>query len=117
LIVFAGGVINVSGDKQMAIETGRRTLYELAAENGDQRYLIMYTSNKSRRMLLDCAREHGERLVPLTGHENIVFAKRAADGATMGEWRIRWTGRTQREAVSSKLPWIGDLKELEAAHA
>lgn len=28
-------------------------------------------------------------------------------GARIGEWRIRWSGRTQREAVGSELPWIG----------
>jgi len=92
----------------MAIRTGARTLYELAAQNGDRRILLAYCSNRGRRTVWEVARKHAERLVALTGAENIEFAKRASDGATMGAWRIRWTGRTQREAVGSKLPWIGD---------
>lgn len=94
--------------RRTVIRPGARTLYELVAQNGDQRFLIMYRSNRSRRMLLDSCRKHGERLVKLTGVADITFAKRAGDGATMGAWRIRWTGRTQREAVGSELPWIGD---------
>lgn len=78
----------------MAIRPGARTLYELAIENGDQRILLAYCINRSRRILWKVARQHGIRLVALTGAENIVFAKRAGDGATMGDWRIRWTGRT-----------------------
>jgi hypothetical protein len=54
--------------------------------------------------------------VALTGTSDITFAKRAGDGATMGPWRIRWTGRTQREAANmGRLPWIGDLKETTTA--
>jgi len=90
------------------ITPGARTLYELAIENGEQRLLLAYCSNRCRRTIWDIARKHGVRLVALTGTENIEFAKRAGDGATMGSWRIRWTGRTQREAVDSRLPWIGD---------
>ena len=91
------------------IQTGARTLYELAIEKGDRRFLVMYTSNRSRRLLLDSCRKHGEKLVALTGADELTLAKRAGDGATMGDWRIRWTGRTQREAQDSKLPWIGEF--------
>lgn len=94
----------------MATTPGARTLYELAIENGEQRLLLAYCSNRTRQTIWKVARQHGERLVALTGEENITFAKRAGDGAAMGDWRIRWTGRTQREAVDSKLPWIGDQR-------
>ena len=94
----------------MAITPGARTLYELAIENADQRILLAYCSNCTRRTIWKVASQHCDRLMALTGAENIDFAKRAGDGATMGAWRIRWTGRTQREAADSKLQWIGDTK-------
>jgi hypothetical protein len=68
----------------VAITTGARTLYELAIENGEQRLLLAYSSNRCRADELDIARKPAERLVALTETENIAFAKRAGDGATMG---------------------------------
>lgn len=91
------------------IRPGARTLYELIVERGDNRILVMYTSSRGRRMLLDCARKHADKLTALTGTDSLDFAKRASAGATMGEWTLRWTGRTQREAYDSRLPWVGDL--------
>jgi hypothetical protein len=99
----------------MSIEVGRRTLYELAIENGNRRILLAYCSNRGRRTVLDVMRKHGETLTQLAGTDTMNFAKRSGDGATIGAWRVFWTGRTQREAVDSKLPWIGDLKAEVAA--
>jgi hypothetical protein len=88
-----------------------QTLYELAIENGDTRYLLMYCSNRCRRTILEVAQKHCAALIRLTGDQGINWLDKAAGGATMGAWRIRWTGRTQRDAASTgKLAWIGDLK-------
>lgn len=87
------------------------TRYELAAINGDTRILLVYSYGRGRRAILESARKHGEKLVALTGRQSIDFAKRASDGATMGDWQIRFTGRTQRDAIcSGELPWIGDIR-------
>ena len=92
------------------IATGRPTLYELAITKGDQRFLIMYCGRQGRSTIWDCCQEHGLKLVALTGCENLTFAKLTRDGAMMGDWQIRFTGRTQRDAHSTnQLPWIGDL--------
>lgn len=95
----------------MSVTVGRATLYELVMERGagEPRYLLMYTNNRSRRILLESCRSHGETIAKLTNANRIVFAKKSGDGATVGGWRIHWSGRTQREAVRDPLPWIGDL--------
>src|SRR5579863_4709606 len=94
------------------IRPGARTLYELALIKGrSPLFLIMYTSHRGRRTLLDCVYQHRESLVAITGADTIKLEKKSADGAMIGEWRINWTGRTQREAATSKLPWIGDWRK------
>ena len=88
---------------------GRPTLYELAAIKGEQSILVAYCGNRTRRMILRACRERAEALVALTGDKSIGFSRRAAEGATMGEWSIRFTGRTQRDAISAgELPYVKD---------
>lgn len=89
---------------------GRATLYELAAIRGDQRILIAYCGRRGRGGILAACRKRGAALVALTGAESIGFASQAADGATMGEWGIRFTGRTQRDAIQA-----GELAYVEDA--
>ena len=85
------------------------TLYELAVSRGESAYLVQYT-RKSRSALLHSCRKFGGQLVKLTGAESLVFAKRAADGATLEDWRIRYTGRTEHDAiVGGELPFIRDI--------
>lgn len=89
----------------------RATLYELTMSHGDEHILIAYASNKGRTMLWKCvtSEERVHQIIARTGTEEITFAKRAGDGATMGEWSIRFTGRTQRDAIGEgELPYIGD---------
>lgn len=90
------------------------TRYELVASrgNGADRYLIAYTSRNNRRGLWAAVTEptRAAKLVKLTGSPEITFAKRAGDGATMGEWRIAFSGRTQRECyLEGELPYVGDI--------
>lgn len=89
----------------------RATLYELTMSRGDEHFLIAYASNKGRTMLWKCVTsdQRVHQIIAKTGTEAITFAKRAGDGATMGAWAIRFTGRTQRDAISQgELPYIGD---------
>ena len=95
------------------------TRYELIAERGETRILILYTSQRSRPGLLVACRQRGPDVVALccpSGEELITFGENWADGATIGEWRIRFSGRTQREAIiAGELPWIGAAAEMGAA--
>lgn len=86
------------------------TRYELIAELGERRVLIAYCMRQGRHTLLTAAQKHGQALIDFMGigpEARIEFLKPASAGARIGEWRIRWSGRTQRDAVGSELPWIG----------
>ena len=84
------------------------TCYELAIRHADGRtYLLAYCGSKSRETVFRIARKHGTRIVEVTGVDQIFFAKRSADGAIVGDWRIVWTGRTERDAITNgELPFI-----------
>jgi len=88
------------------------TRYELVAEGPDgRRVLIGYNMRQGRSALLAACRKHGQALIELMGLDDtatIAFLKPASLGATMGTWRVRFSGRTQREAIGSELPWIGE---------
>lgn len=89
------------------------TRYELAAVRGDQKVLVCYSASRSRQTILSLCRQWAARLTALTGSETIGFAKKAEDGAAMGAWKIRFTGRTQREAIiEGELPFIGADPEV-----
>jgi hypothetical protein len=79
-----------------------RTRYEVTAKHPDGReILIGYTSRKGRQGLCELVSARTERataIVYLCKADTYHTAKRAADGMTCGQWTIRFTGRTQRDA-------------------
>jgi hypothetical protein len=86
------------------------TRYEMAATKGDRSVLVCYASNRSRQAMHKYIQNRAEQLIKLTGATTMEFGSRVADGCMMGEWSIRFTGRTQRECIlSTELPFIGDL--------
>lgn len=97
------------------------TRYELIAERGDTRILIAYSMRTGRHSLLTACQKHGPALIAFMGIEDthlLVFLKPAKLGAHIGPaanpWSIRFSGRTQREAIGSELVWIGDQAERAA---
>ncbi len=93
------------------------TRYELVLERGDTRIRICYSMRTGRHSLLTACQKHGQTLVDYIGMDDkaqMVFLKPASRGAQIGEWSIRFTGRTQRDAIStrSELPWIGDFEKV-----
>lgn len=110
---------NAQGDQHMSdtrtrLEkmVGRRTLYELAAIKGDRRVLVAYCSGRGRRQLWAAITDirRIDHVIRLTGAREAVFAKAAIGGATLGEWEVRFTGRTQREAIiEGELPYVAEL--------
>jgi hypothetical protein len=95
----------------------RPTRYELIAERGETRILIGYRMRTGRLAILKACQEHGPALIAFMGITDahlLVFLKPAKLGAHIGSasdpWSIRFTGRTQRDAIStdSELPFIGD---------
>lgn len=89
------------------------TRYEIVATNGPDKILVGYSARKGRRGLLGMVRLHAEAWMSFTGDNGLNFAKRAADGAMMGKWKINFSGRTQRDAIlAGELPFI--LTQLAA---
>jgi hypothetical protein len=90
------------------------TRYELAISHADgRRYLVAYSPRNNRRGLFDAVRGRGAAIVALTGADDMVFGNRAADGATVGAWTIRFTQRTQREAyIEGELSYVGDVANV-----
>lgn len=89
---------------------GDATLYELVAHHPEHPVLLIaYCHGQSRARLLKACCRHGQALARLTGTDQLTFARRAHDGATMGAWSIAWTGRTKRDALhEGEHAWIGD---------
>jgi hypothetical protein len=89
--------------------TNYHTRYEVVATNMHRTILAGYTSRKSRSGLLATVRMHSEAWVELTGDNALSWGRRASDGAAIGEWVIRFSGRTQREAIiEGELPFIAE---------
>jgi len=101
--------------KKLARLTNRPTCYELAVKHSDGRaFLVGYCQSKSRQAIFNMARKVGPQLVKLTGTEKITFAEKARNGAVMGEWKIVWTGRTQRNAYcEGELVFILDMEKSD----
>ena len=90
-----------------------RTKYELTMSDGTRSFLVAYSEGRARRDIMKCiqADHRLPQILSLIGSETeITFAKRAVDGAVIGPWKIRWSGRTQRECIlSGELPYVGDV--------
>jgi len=84
------------------------TRYELAAINGEKRILVAYCSRNNRSGLRAACSKCAQALVALTGTDMIYPNGKSADGCKMADWIIRFTGRTQREAImQGELPYVG----------
>jgi len=81
------------------------TRYEVSITDGNTILRVGYTAKKSRDGVIACLRRVGQEVVNFTGCGEFFTSRRAADGVMMGNWRIAFTGRTQREAIMQ-----GELK-------
>jgi hypothetical protein len=95
----------------------RRTLYEVAAIRGESRVLISYAGQHSRHGLMKAISIHGQQIVDvfqLPATARMTFGEKASDGVTLpGGIVIRFTGRTEREAIlSGELSFIGELARV-----
>lgn len=81
----------------------RATRYEVVlTNNGDVCRLVGYTARQSRGGLLALVRANGPALLAITKlSEGAKFSWQGTRAASLGEngWIVKFTGRTQREAV------------------
>ena len=101
------------------------TRYELVLSKGDTRARIAYVQAHSASALLSFARNNIAEILAYTGIDRdgevaITWLKPIALGGTIGpvdnQWTIRFSGRTQRSAISEgdELPWIGTPSKVAA---
>lgn len=87
----------------------RATRYELVIERGAERLRLCYTGRKNRNGIIDAIRRNGAELVDLTGAESFKLGSGNCAGPSvlLGDWRICFSGRTQREAIiAGELRWF-----------
>ena len=103
-------VADFTGIVQRLENRSAKRLEDVATHADGRKVLIRYTSRKGRRGLYD-ALTQGEpaKLCAFLGADHIDFAKKASDGGKMGEWTVRFSGRTQRDAIiGGELPFYLD---------
>ncbi len=101
----------MSTTKPRYVQTRYPTLYELVATHTEtgERVLIAYARRRTRQGLWHAITgERLESVVRLCGTKTIDFAKRAADGAVMGVWHLKFSGRTARDCQGAELPFVCD---------
>ncbi len=76
------------------------TRYEIVATNAKdgRKVLVGYTPRKGREGIFQMLAKNGEAWVKFSGAEDITFGKRVSDGAVSGDWKLNFSGRTQRDA-------------------
>jgi hypothetical protein len=83
------------------------TRYELVLTNLDsgEKRRLCYTSKKNRTGLFVAVRKNGTELVAFCGAEDFKLTGKAE--ALIGRWSLRFSGRTQREAIQAgELAWF-----------
>lgn len=102
-------------EKKLARIARYRTAYELAMVHPDgRRVLVCYSNGRSRNDVFTIVQKRAQHVARLLGVAaeslQITFAKRSGEGATIGEWSVVWTGRTQREAyIAGELEYVGRI--------
>jgi hypothetical protein len=103
------------------IKTNEPTRYEVALVNATsgRKILVRYTAGKSGRDLISQMQDAAERIVKITGANEWKFVdrKKRLAGIEIGpDWKLVFTGRTQRDARSEgEIEWIGDAPEIAPA--
>ena len=74
-----------------------RTRYELTISNGEVTYLVCYAERNNRRGMIEILQKRYDRIAKLTGSDVAIDGTEGESG----NWRIKWSGRTQRECILS----------------
>lgn len=89
------------------------TRYELTLSKGNEKFLICYCMRTGRHSLLKAIHAKGEailKIANLSDDAMLTWSKPAKLGAMLGGWRVYFTGRTQRSAITEgELPFVLDI--------
>lgn len=96
------------------ISTNEPTRYEIEARAADGRaFLVCYSSGSpSRRRLVGAIRSRAPDIIAKLGvpeEATFTLATKPRPAAKVGDWTIKYSGRTQRDIRScgGELPFIG----------
>jgi hypothetical protein len=79
------------------------TKYEITLSCGAQTYLVAYSGRKSKQGLISAIRGRGLDILAITKlDESAAFTFTSATSAQLGDWVVRFTGRTQRDAICTR---------------
>jgi len=91
------------------------TKYELIlTDDQDSTFLIAYTLRKGKTDLIKAIRNRGIDILEVTQlGEDAQFTFTSPQSATLGSWVVKFTGRTQKDAICthSERPYIGTIAE------
>jgi hypothetical protein len=89
------------------------TRYELVLTNGTQRYRVCYSAQHSRRGIIAGTRENYDAVIEITGGA-APFVAEPSDVFHGNEWRVLFSGRTQRACIlDDELVWVGSAYKEE----
>lgn len=93
-----------------SIPTGKRTMYELVAECDDgRRILVQYTNRKGFKDLYHALQDQFEYIEQVFGTTDFTRLNTPDFRLSFGNWIVRFSGRTQRDAIRTELPFIRDI--------
>jgi len=90
-----------------------QTTYEITIEHADGRkYALRYSNRKSLRALRDNVRKMADHVLRVCGLDDSATMTECTTGGGLprcriGEWTVRYTGRTSIGSRGEPLPWIG----------
>lgn len=97
--------------RKLIARRNHQTLYEVALVAPDGRRFLVCYAQRSGRMLRQGVTKRATRLVTTIGDETTEIVRVTKDAMTLsGGWAVRFTGRTEREAIIS-----GELPAIAAA--
>ena len=94
-----------------------RTYWEAILERDAERYLLAYIPRRTRRALFRAVCSRGEAFARFTGADRVTNAEDLGLATATG-WRVRWSGRTMRDARNEgELPYFKERLQAQESEA
>ena len=94
-----------------------RTYWEAILERDAERYLLAYIPRRTRRALFKAVCSRGEAFARFTGADRVTNAENLGLATATG-WRVRWSGRTMRDARNEgELPYFKERLQAQEKEA
>ena len=92
----------------------RSTQYELVAIDENHKTYLAGYCHKSKMAILKMLQKNGEKWTVRINPKDLITFARNGQSAQVGRFLVRFTGRTQREAIiSGEFPWFEEITECQ----